>query len=172
MAFKPGSTEAIKLVLDIAKDHPQMTILLEWTGGRSGGHHSFEDAHEPLLKTYSDIRAVDNVVLIFGGGVGDSDSAWLYLSGAWSQQDGASPMPVDAVIMGSRLMVAMEAPTAEPVKDLIVKTEGVPVEREQEWEKSYTSDAGGVITVESELGEPIHVIGNRGMLLWRELDQK
>jgi hypothetical protein len=30
------------------------------TGGRPGGHHSFEDFHQPILATYSSIRHHDN----------------------------------------------------------------------------------------------------------------
>ena len=32
--------------------------------------------------------------------------------------------------------------------------------------------AGGILTVKSELGEPIHKVANRATLLWRELDQQ
>ena len=54
VGFKPGSAEMIRRVVSIAKRHPDLPIVLQWTGGRGGGHHSFEDFHEPLLKTYGD----------------------------------------------------------------------------------------------------------------------
>lgn len=57
-------------------------------------------------------------------------------------------MPVDAVLVGSRCMVALEAATSAAVKDLIVAAPGVA--DEAHWERSYTGDAGGVITVQSE----------------------
>lgn len=38
------------------------------------------------------------------------------------------------------------------------------VSRESDWTKSYEGEIGGVITVISELGEPIHKIATRGML--------
>ena len=66
-------------------------------------------------------------------------------------------------------MVAKEALTSDSVKELIVKTQGVANEH---WEKSYEDSAGGVITVISELGEPIHKISNRGTLVWRDFDKK
>jgi fatty acid synthase subunit beta len=78
-------------------------------------------------------------------------------------------MPFDCLLVGSRVMVAKEALTSDAAKDLIVKTKGVS---DREWEKSYEQDAGGIITVVSELGEPIHKIATRGVLLWREFDQK
>jgi len=31
-------------------------------------------------------------------------------------------------------------------------------------------DTGGVITVRSELGEPIHKVNNRALMLWKEYD--
>ena len=55
-------------------------------------------------------------------------------------------------------------------KELIVGCPGV--EEEQLWESSYTGSAGGIITVNSELGEPIHVVHNRCTELWRNMDNK
>jgi len=43
IAFKPGSIEAIQQVINIAKTNEAFPIILQWTGGRGGGHHSFED---------------------------------------------------------------------------------------------------------------------------------
>ena len=71
-------------------------------------------------------------------------------------------MPFDAVLVASRVMVAKEASTALEVKRLIVKTSGLNFESEHLWESSYDGEAGGVLTVQSELGEPIHKIANRG----------
>lgn len=59
-----------------------MGIALQWTGGRGGGHHSFEDFHAPLLETYAAMRAVPNVVLVVGSGFGDAKDSWPYLEGA------------------------------------------------------------------------------------------
>eukprot|EP00928_Gymnodinium_smaydae_P066432 TRINITY_DN4943_c0_g1_i9.p1 TRINITY_DN4943_c0_g1~~TRINITY_DN4943_c0_g1_i9.p1 ORF type:complete len:3436 (-),score=625.04 TRINITY_DN4943_c0_g1_i9:83-9400(-) len=46
------------------------------------------------------------------------------------------------------------------------------IENQADWERSYEGDAGGIITVQSELGEPIHVIRNKCSELWREFDQR
>jgi enoyl reductase-like protein len=82
-------------------------------------------------------------------------------------------MPMDCILMGSRPMVAKEAPTAQAVKDLICKTAGV---EDKDWESSYTGNAGGVLTVQSELGEPIHkvracdfIAGTFPRSLWRSV---
>jgi fatty acid synthase subunit beta len=81
IAFKPGSIAAIRLVCQIAAAHPDTNVLLQWTGGRAGGHHSFEDFHEPILQTYPLIRSQRNIVLIGGSGFGDAEHSWPYLNG-------------------------------------------------------------------------------------------
>jgi len=170
LGFKPGTAGAIATVVDLAHRNPRMQFILQWTGGRSGGHHSMEDAHAPLLQTYSLIRTAPNIVLVFGGGLGDAESALPYLSGSWSLPYFKPPMPVDGLLFGSRVMVALEAPTDPAVKQLIVATPGV--QNEKEWEQSLAGVAGGVVTVQSELGEPIHKIATRGILFWKEMDEK
>lgn len=170
LGFKPGTAGAISQVVDIAARNPRMAIILQWTGGRSGGHHSSEDQHIPLLATYALIRTQANIILVMGGGIGDATSAYPYLSGTWSLPFFKPPMPLDGLLFGSRLMVALETPTDPKVKQLIVETPGVT--NEKEWEQSFTSAAGGVVTVQSELGEPIHKIATRGVKFWKEMDDK
>eukprot|EP00002_Diphylleia_rotans_P033397 TRINITY_DN709_c0_g1_i3.p1 TRINITY_DN709_c0_g1~~TRINITY_DN709_c0_g1_i3.p1 ORF type:complete len:4344 (-),score=1082.54 TRINITY_DN709_c0_g1_i3:153-13184(-) len=169
VSFKPGSIQAIHDVIKIAAASPEISIILQWTGGRGGGHHSFEDFHEPMLQTYAAIRQQKNIVLVAGSGFGDAEGSWPYMSGAWSTQYGYPPMPFDGILVASRVMVAKEAATADEVKDLLVQTPGVKTDAE--WELSYDSVAGGIITVMSELGEPIHKVGTRGLLFWREMDK-
>ncbi|KAJ3088169.1 3-oxoacyl-[acyl-carrier-protein] synthase [Quaeritorhiza haematococci] len=168
VAFKPGAVETIRRVIQIAKSNPDMSIILQWTGGRGGGHHSFEDFHQPMLETYGAIRRCDNIVLVVGSGFGDAKGTLPYLTGEWSVRFDYAPMPFDGVLFGSRVMVAKEALTSPAVKDLIVQAPGI--EDESMWERTYKGDIGGVITVKSELGEPIHKIANRGIKLWREID--
>jgi fatty acid synthase subunit beta len=79
-------------------------------------------------------------------------------------------MPFDGILLASRMMVTAEAASSIEVKELIVATPGIADERS--WEGSYEAVAGGVATVNSELGEPIHKIANRGILLWRELEKE
>jgi fatty acid synthase subunit beta, fungi type len=170
ISFKPGSSAAIREVIAIAKAHANFPIILQWTGGRGGGHHSFEDFHAPILGLYGAIRQCSNIVLVAGSGFGGGTDTYPYLTGAWATRFGRPLMPFDGVLLGSRMMVAREAHTSLASKKLICEASGVS---DLEWEKSYKSStgAGGIVTVQSEMGQPIHKIGNRGVLLWAEMDK-
>ena len=169
MSFKPGSVEAIQSVINIAKANPNFPIVCQWTGGRGGGHHSFEDFHQPILQMYSRIRKCENLVLVAGSGFGGSDDTYPYLTGSWSEGFGYPPMPFDGCLFGSRMMTAKEAHTSPSAKKAIVDAAGL---EDHEWEKTYKGAAGGVITVRSEMGEPIHKLATRGVKFWSEMDQK
>ncbi|KAK2802429.1 beta subunit of fatty acid synthetase [Onygenales sp. PD_10] len=169
IAFKPGSMDAIQQVINIARANPTFPVIMQWTGGRGGGHHSFEDFHQPILQMYSRIRRCDNIVLVAGSGFGGSQDTYPYLSGTWSKEFGYPPMPFDGCLFGSRMMTAKEAHTSKAAKQAIADAEGVD---DSEWEKTYSGAAGGVITVRSEMGEPIHKLATRGVRFWAEMDQK
>jgi enoyl reductase-like protein len=47
VAFKPSSVDGIRQVVNIAAANPDFAIIMQWTGGRAGGHHSFEDFRFP-----------------------------------------------------------------------------------------------------------------------------
>ena len=170
ISFKPGSIGAIEAVLDIARANPQMAIIMQWTGGRAGGHHSFEDFHQPMLHTYSKVRRCSNVILVAGSGFGSADDTYPYLIGTWSTEYGYPRMPFDGCLFGSRLMVAKEAHTSDQTKKAISETPGVPDEQWQQTCKS-PAGAGGVITIVSEMGEPMHVLATRGAKFWAEMDR-
>jgi fatty acid synthase subunit beta len=168
VAFKPGSVDGIRQVVNIAKANPDFPIILQWTGGRAGGHHSFEDFHQPILSTYRSIRQQSNISLVGGSGFGAAEDVWPYLIGDWSVEGyGRQPMPFDGFLFASRVMVAKEAHTSSSVKDLIVAASGVD---DAAWEGTYTGPTGGILTVRSELGEPIHKVATRGVKLWKEFD--
>lgn len=169
IAFKPGSPDAIRATLAIADAHPAFPVILQWTGGRGGGHHSYEDFHEPLLDLYAAIRARPNVALVAGSGFGDAADTFPYLTGAWAAAYGRAPMPFDGVLLGSRMMVAREAHTSPEARALIVAAPGLP--DEGDWDRTYDAPAGGVLTVQSEMGQPIHKLATRGVRLWAELDR-
>jgi fatty acid synthase subunit alpha, fungi type len=123
VAFKPGSVEGIRQVVSIAATNPNFPIILQWTGGRAAGHHSYEDFHQLILATYSSIRQHSNISLIAGFGAED---IWPYLTGDWAVQAyGVQPIPFDGFLFASRVMVAKEAHTSSSVKDLIVAAPGV-----------------------------------------------
>ncbi|KAF5382044.1 hypothetical protein D9615_004428 [Tricholomella constricta] len=168
VAFKPGSVDGIRQVINIAASNPDFPIIMQWTGGRAGGHHSFEDFHQPILSTYSAIRRHANISLVGGSGFGSAEDVWPYLTGDWSvERFSVQPMPFDGFLFASRVMVAKEAHTSSSVKDLIVAASGVD---DAAWEGTYTKPTGGILTVRSELGEPIHKVATRGVKLWKEFD--
>lgn len=169
MAFKPGSVEAIQAVINIAKANPHFPVILQWTGGRGGGHHSFEDFHQPILQMYGRIRRCGNLVLVAGSGFGGSEDTYPYLTGKWAGKFGYPPMPYDGCLFGSRMMTAKECKTSKNAKKAIADAEGVD---DSQWERTYKGPAGGVITVRSEMGEPIHKLATRGVRFWAEMDQK
>ncbi|OJJ69732.1 hypothetical protein ASPBRDRAFT_198373 [Aspergillus brasiliensis CBS 101740] len=169
IAFKPGSVEAIQQVIDIARDNKFFPIILQWTGGRGGGHHSYEDFHAPILETYGRIRACKNIILVAGSGFGGAVDTLPYLTGEWSKAfNTPSLMPFDGILLGSRVMTVKEAHTSVEAKQLIVDIPGVD---DAVWDQTYTRPTGGIITVRSEMGEPIHKIATRGVLFWAEMDQ-
>ncbi|KAI9886837.1 MAG: beta subunit of fatty acid synthetase [Watsoniomyces obsoletus] len=168
IAFKPGSLEAIQAVINIAKANPTFPVQLQWSGGRGGGHHSYEDFHQPMLQMYGRIRRCDNIVLVAGSGFGGAEDTYPYLTGSWARNFGYPPMPFDGVFFGSRMMVAKEAHTSTQAKEAIAKAEGL---NDSEWEKTYKGPAGGVMTVLSELGQPIHKLATRGVIFWHEMDK-
>ncbi|TIC66451.1 hypothetical protein E3Q02_01872 [Wallemia mellicola] len=167
VAFKPGSVEGIRQVVNIASANPSFPIIMQWTGGRAGGHHSCEDVHQPIIQTYASIRQHSNISLVAGSGFGAAEDFWPYLTGDWSLEFGLQPMPFDGALFASRVMVAKEAHTSASVKQLIVDAPGVD---DKDWENTYDKETGGILTVRSELGEPIHKIATRGVKLWREFD--
>lgn len=170
VSFKPGSVDGIRQVVNIAAANPDFPIILQWTGGRAGGHHSYEDFHQPIISTYRSIRQQRNISLVGGSGFGaaDGEDVWPYLTGQWAvDKFGAQPMPFDGFLYASRVMVAKEAHTSSTVKDLIVAASGVG---DEQWEGTYDKPTGGILTVRSELGEPIHKVANRAVKLWKEFD--
>lgn len=169
MSFKPGSVDAIQAVINIAKANPTFPIMLQWTGGRGGGHHSYEDFHQPILQMYARIRRQENIILVAGSGFGGSDDTYPYITGEWSKKYGYPPMPFDGCLFGSRMMVAKEAHTHPDAKKAIIEAEGV---EDDQWENTYQKPTGGILTVRSEMGEPIHKLATRGVRFWAEMDEK
>ncbi|KAJ2906352.1 putative fatty acid synthase beta subunit dehydratase protein [Zalerion maritima] len=169
MSFKPGSVDAIQAVINIAKANPNFPCMLQWTGGRGGGHHSFEDFHQPIFHMYARIRRQSNIILVAGSGFGGAEDTYPYITGQWSKKYGYPPMPFDGCLFGSRMMVAKEAYTSPDAKKAIIAAPGVD---DSQWEKTYERPTGGVLTVRSEMGEPIHKLATRGVLFWAEMDKK
>jgi fatty acid synthase subunit beta len=102
VAFKPGSVNGI---LQVAASNSDFLVILQWTGGRAGGHHSLKDFHQPILATYCSIRSQRNIRLVAGSGFGAAEDVWSYLSGEWSVDDGMQPMPFDGFLFTTRVLV-------------------------------------------------------------------
>ncbi|KAJ2466075.1 fatty acid synthase alpha subunit Lsd1, partial [Coemansia sp. RSA 2322] len=166
VAFKPSTAEAIRHVVNIARAHADFPIVLQWTGGRAGGHHSFEDFHQPILETYATVRSCGNIVLVAGSGFGDAAGSLPYLTGDWSVDFGKAPMPFDGILLGSRVMVAKEAGTSDAAKELIAAAPGLS---DAEWHNTYNGSSGGMLTFTSEYGELNHVLATRASLFCRNL---
>jgi fatty acid synthase subunit beta len=66
-------------------------------------------------------------------------------------------------------MISKESHTSKNAKKAIAEAPGLD---DKDWEKTYKGSAGGVVTVLSEMGEPIHKLATRGVLFWHEMDQK
>jgi len=99
--------------------------------------------------------------------MGDGEGSLPYITGEWSLELGYPAMPFDGVLFASRMMVSRESLASDSVKKTIVEAPGI--EDERLWEDSYTKPTGGIVTVTSELGEPIHKIATRGVMLWKEV---
>lgn len=170
VAFKPGSAAAIRQVVEIARRNPAFPVVLQWTGGRGGGHHSAEDMYAPLVETYAEMRACANLVLVAGSGLGSAEDVIPFLTGEWSVQrgQGLCAMPFDGALLGSRVMACAEAGTSPAAKRVIAAAQGVA---DAEWEGTYNGPTGGVLSIVSEMGEPIHVVATRGARLWAQLDK-
>ncbi|KAJ7082201.1 hypothetical protein B0H15DRAFT_993961 [Mycena belliarum] len=74
---------------------PTSPLCCNRTGGRgrAGGHHSYEDFHQPVLQTYRTIRQHSNICLVGGSGFGAADDVCPYLSGEWALTYEMQPMP-------------------------------------------------------------------------------
>ncbi len=123
-AFKPGTLDQVKKVVQIAKAAPHQTIFVHLEGGKAGGHHSWEDLEELLLESYHLIREQENLILCVGGGIGDEERAKEFLLGEWATKYDFPKMPVDAVFLGTIAMAALEAATSPQVKQALVEAAG------------------------------------------------
>ena len=81
-----------------------------------------------LAATYAEVRACDTLVPVAGGGIGTPERAADYISGQWAHAYGLPDMPVDGVLIGTAAMTAKEAHTSPEVKQLLVKTPGIPAD--------------------------------------------
>ena len=165
VVFKPGTVKQIRQVLAIAREVAPTPIIVQIEGGKAGGHHSWEDLDDLLLATYGDLRALDNVVVCVGGGIGTPEVAAAYLSGEWARRHDFPLMPLDGILVGTAAMATLEATTAPDVKQLLVDTRGTGT-----WIGAGTAK-GGMASSLSQLGADIHEIDNTASRTGRLLDE-
>ncbi|WP_067780999.1 type I polyketide synthase [Actinomyces vulturis] len=162
IALKPGTIDQIRQVLAIARDVPELPIIMQVEDGHAGGHHSWEDLDSMLLATYDDIRQVPTVVLCVGGGIGTPERAADYITGSWALAYNTAPMPVDGVLVGTAAMTCAEALTNDDVKQLLVDTPGISPSDPTHpggWVASGAS-AGGMTSGLSHLRADLYEIDN------------
>ena len=123
-SLKPGNDRELEEVLAIAKAMPELPVIVQIEGGLAGGHHSWEDLDDLLLRHFAALRAQNNVVLAVGGGFGTPERATQYLDGTWAEAYGSRPLPVDAVFLGTAAMACLEAMTSPSVKRALVAARG------------------------------------------------
>ncbi|WP_230198277.1 fatty acid synthase subunit beta domain-containing protein [Flaviflexus massiliensis] len=157
IAFKPGTVAQIRHSLSIARN-VDATIILHVEDGHAGGHHSWENLDDLLRSTYAEIRRQENVILCVGGGIGTPERAADYISGEWALTYDLPLMPVDGVLIGTAAMTAKEAKTQDSVKELLVKTKGVPAS-EGGWVGAGLSK-GGMTSGLSHLRADMYEIDN------------
>ncbi|MBC7633842.1 fatty acid synthase subunit beta domain-containing protein, partial [Aeromicrobium sp.] len=165
IVFKPGTVKQIRQVVAIAKAVAPTPVHIQIEGGRAGGHHSWEDLDDLLLATYGEPRALDNVVVCVGGGIGTPEVASAYITGEWSRRHGFPLMPLDGILVGTAAMATLEATTTPAVKQLLVDTRGTGT-----W-VGAGSAKGGMASGRSQLGADIHEIDNTASRTGRLLDE-
>jgi fatty acid synthase len=164
VTFKPGTVAQIMAVVAVAKATDE-SVIVHVECGRAGGHHSWEDLDDLLIATYQQLRAVPNIVLCVGGGIGTPERAADYLTGYWSVQRGYPAMPVDGILVGTAAMATLEATTSPDVKRLLMETRGSDA-----WIGAGLTD-GGMSSGRSQLGADIHEIDNSASRCGRLLDE-
>ncbi|WP_080796452.1 type I polyketide synthase [Corynebacterium pacaense] len=165
IAFKPGAVRQVRQVLAVAAEIPEIPVIIQIEGGVAGGHHSWEDLDDLLMDTYADIRALDNVVLCVGGGIGTPERAADYITGTWADRHGLPPMPVDGILVGTAAMATKEAKTSPSVKQMLVATRGTT-----QWVPAGGAN-NGMASGRSQLGADIHEIDNSFARAGRLLDE-
>ncbi|KAJ1939476.1 hypothetical protein GGF37_004387, partial [Kickxella alabastrina] len=172
LALRPLTRKQLLAAVEIAGAYPSVFIMLQWMGGRSGGRHSYEEFHTPIMSCYAAIRAHPNIVLVAGAGFGDANDAAPYISGAWAVgcsggSSSQAAMPFDGIMLRSRVMAAKESPVDPEVKQLITQMPGISA---YDIELLHTADpSAGVISVLDDKGLPMHVLATRAALLCRDL---
>ncbi|MFO0562784.1 MAG: DUF1729 domain-containing protein [Polyangiales bacterium] len=164
-ALKPGNDREIKEALAIAAAVPELTVIVQIEGGHAGGHHSWEDLDDLLLRHYPALRAHSNVIVAVGGGVGTPERAAQYIDGTWAIAYGSRPLPVDCVFIGTAAMACLEAMTSPSVKRALVAAKGT-----DRWVADGSFDSG-VTSGRSQLDASVYYLDTSAARAGRLLDR-
>ena len=94
-------------------------------GGEAGGHHSWKRWTTCFAATYAGSARL-RTTSCWSGGIGTPNARRTTFSGQWAHAYGLPDMPVDGVLSVPAAMTAKEAHTSPEVKQLFVKTPGIP----------------------------------------------
>lgn len=103
VAFRPGSVHVIRQVVNIAAPLPNFPIMLQWTGARAGGPHSYED-YINLSSPPTPPSANSKASLL---SLAPASAVRKNFGLTWLVQQ----MPFDGVLYATRVMIAEEAHT-------------------------------------------------------------
>ncbi len=163
VAFKPGSIDGIHQVVNIAAANPDLPLSCSGPVAVLAATTPLKISINPLsqptrvfvvMTILFLLQVPASVVQTIPGhilpGTGRRNSAWSQCLSMVSSSLLASWLP-------RRSHLTVRQGSAAGVDD-------------SQWEGTYVKDTGGVITVRSELGEPIHKVNNRALMLWKEYD--
>ncbi|PIA14803.1 hypothetical protein COEREDRAFT_45909 [Coemansia reversa NRRL 1564] len=169
VGFTASTTDEVHRVLAIAEQSAPALIMLQWTGGRGQGRHSLDEFHMVLAATYSDVRRHSNVLLLGAAGFGTSEGALPYLSGEWATWFDRPVMPLDGIVVHSRVIAARESALAGPAKALVAAAAGLDALDLPALFRS--SNGSGVISIRDLDDSPTHVAANRASQLCQDIGQ-
>lgn len=164
-SLKPGNDRELKEALAIAAEIPELPVIIQIEGGFAGGHHSWEDLDDLLLRNFPALRAQRNVIVAVGGGVATPERAGEYIDGTWACRYGSRPLPVDAVFIGTAAMACLEATTSPSVKRALVAAKGT-----DRWIADGTF-VNGVTSGRSQLDASVYYLDTSASRAGRLLDE-
>jgi enoyl reductase-like protein/3-oxoacyl-ACP reductase-like protein/acyl transferase domain-containing protein len=164
-SLKPGNDRELKEALAIAAEIPELSMIIQIEGGLAGGHHSWEDLDDLLLRHYPALRSLPNVIVAVGGGVATPERAGEYIDGTWAARYGSRPLPIDAVFIGTAAMACLEATTSPSVKRALVAAKGT-----DRWIADGTF-VDGVTSGRSQLDASVYYLDTSAARAGRLLDE-
>ncbi|KAJ2804558.1 beta subunit of fatty acid synthetase, partial [Coemansia guatemalensis] len=169
VGFTATTADEMRRALAVAEQSKPALVMLQWTGGRGQGRHSLDEFHMVLTEMYSEVRRHSNVLLLGAAGFGTSEGALPYLSGEWATWFDRPSMPLDGIVVRSRVAAARESALAGPAKALVAAAAGLDALDLPALFRP--ANGSGVVSIRDLDGSPTHVAANRAAQLCRDIDQ-